>query len=83
MPLVDPEKTAHPLTKETNIHISSIQSSITMLMPTPAKQTSSNRYENIFADEKQTVTDSGSDIIIQLKNETRLKRNRPEQNVDK
>ena len=67
VPLVDPEKTAHPFTKETSIHISNIQSSITMLMPTLAKQTSSNRYENLFASEKQTVADSGSDIINKIK----------------
>ena len=67
MPLVDPEKTAHPFTKDTSVHISNIQSSITMLMPTPAKRTSSNRYENLFASDKQTVADSGSDIINKIK----------------
>ena len=65
--LVDPEITAHPTPKEESIHISKIKSSISMLMPTPANKKSTDHYENLFANEKQDVDDSGSEIINKIK----------------
>ena len=79
VPLVDPEMTAHPLTKETIVQISNIQSSITMLMPTSAHPKPASRYENLFSDDKQNnVDDSGNDIINKIKLAERIYDNNTE-----
>merc|ERR1712223_1328478 len=67
VPLVDPDSSAHPLTKENSVNISNIQSSISMLMPTSANSKSSNLYDTLFPSEKPSIVDNGSDIISKIK----------------
>ena len=67
LPIIDPETTAHPITKDASIRPSNIKSHISILMPTLANQKCFDRYENLFADEKQSIADSGSDIIHKIK----------------
>ena len=66
-PLINPEETAHPLTEGTSIRMPDIQSSLTMLLPTPANQKSSGHGDNLFDEGKRDASDKGSDIINKIK----------------
>ena len=79
VPLVDPETTAHPFSKETTLNISSIQNSISMLMPTSSNSKSSTHlFDNIFPSEKTSAVDNGSEIINKIKLAERIYDNNTE-----
>ena len=66
-PLINPEETAHPLTEGTSIRMPDVQSSLTMLLPTPANPKSSGHGDNLFNEDKRDASDRGSDIINNIK----------------